>query len=378
MKTELAKKLLKNIIENIVEVEDSAEEIFAKLHFLAEYKYDRYEMFAPGRHFLEYFYRWIKQFEPQDRKVALDLVLSNLIFISRREFEMLSKVLYFETVRKIQFDLAAEISDIPRHKVSQIARSEELKDIMRCSLFIGMSDGARIDYFRRQHKDIGNEQVLASYHVDKHKCDDMIEKLEKECGQGKRFRLVFLIDDFCASGSTLIRTKDKVNISGTLSQLETKSFPQVKTIKNKPILVEPTLLDTLLSNDSKIFLCPMLSTKRAIDHIAALTPKLKSQLNKIEIKPTAILDDKYVIDPEEDTNITKLCKKYYQERMGDEHTGRVTFGYKDCGLTIVLHHNTPNNSLYLFWNRRAMDSTEELPQFMPLFKRIERHRSLVQ
>ena len=139
MKPELAKKLLKTIIENIVEVEDNAEEIFSKLQFLAEYKYDHYEMFAPGRHFLEYFYRWIKQFEPQDRKVALDLVLTNLIFISRREFEMLSKVLYFETVRKIQFDLAAEISNIPRHKVGLISKSEALKDIMRCSLFIGLN-----------------------------------------------------------------------------------------------------------------------------------------------------------------------------------------------------------------------------------------------
>ncbi len=54
MKPELAKQLLKNIIEPIVS-EDEAEEIFSELQFLAEYKYDYYEMYAPGRHFLEHF-----------------------------------------------------------------------------------------------------------------------------------------------------------------------------------------------------------------------------------------------------------------------------------------------------------------------------------
>ena len=377
MKPELAKKLLKNIIEEIVDIEDDAEMIFSKLHFLAEYKYDFYEMFAPGRHFLEYFYRWIKQFDPQDRKVALDLVLTQLIFISRSEFEMLSKILYFETVRKIQFDIAAEVSNIPRHKVNLISKSKELNDIMRSSLFIGMSDGARIDYFRRQHKDIGNEQVLASYHFDKHKCDDMIEKLEKECGVGARFRLVFLIDDFCASGSTLIRIKGS-NITGTLSQLENKSFPVVDIVDSNPVIKEPTILGSLLSRDSKIYLCPLLATRRAIDHICSLTPKLKSQLSKIKIHPAAILENKYVLNPDEDTDLAELCRKYYQKRMADEHTGPVTFGYKNCGLYVVLHHNTPNNSLYLLWNRRAMNSIKGAKIFMPLFKRIERHRSTVQ
>lgn len=376
MKPELAKQLLKSIIEDIVDSEDVAEDIFSKLEFLAEYKYDHYEMFSPGRHFFEYFYRWIRQFEQKDRIIALNLVLNNLVFVSRREFEMLSEALYYETVRRIQFDLAAKVTSIPRYKVNKIKQSKELAAIMRCSLFIGMSDGARIDYFRRQHEKIGNEQVLASYHVDKSKCDDMIKKLEEDCGAGKRFQLVFLIDDFCASGSTLIREKEEGGITGTLSQLEKKSFPQVKIESSQKVIFEPTLLETLLSQDSQVYLCPMLATQRAIDQITGLTPRLKSQLREICLKPTAILDEKCLINPDMDSELRNFCKKYYQDRMGDGHTGPVTFGYKSCGLTIVLHHNTPNNSLYLFWNRRAMESKDEFPAFMPLFKRIERHRSL--
>lgn len=185
MKTELAKRLLKDIIEPIVDNEDEAEKIL-ELNFLAEYKYDYYEMYAPGRHFLEHFYLWLKQFDPSDRRIALNIVRKHLIFISRWEFEMLSRVLYFETVRQIHFDLVSKEENIPRYKVRKIANSTALKEIERCSLYIGMSDGARIDYFRRQHKNIGNEQVLGSYHVDKNKCDDMIKKLEDDCGKREK------------------------------------------------------------------------------------------------------------------------------------------------------------------------------------------------
>ena len=374
MKASLAKQLLKNIIEPIVgNSEIKAEEIFNELQFLADYKYDRYEMYSPGRHFFEYLYIWLKQFDEVDRSDALDLVRNHLIYFTREEFELLSRVLYWETVRKIQFDLAAQDEDIPRYKVNKIAKSEALSKIERSSLYIGMSDGARIDYFRRQHKTIGNEQVLTSYHVDHHKCGDMIKKLEKSCGVESRFRLVFLIDDFCASGTTLIQEKNG-ELKGTLHQLESKTFPHKVTKGDKDVLVEPTLLDTLMSDNCKIILCPLLATQKAVEHIKSHCHLLSSQLKKLIISPTSILNESLNIN-ELDSPIGQLCTKYYQERMGDEHTGNVTLGYSSCGLTVVLHHNTPNNSLYLLWNRLASKQDGSNPPFEPLFKRIERHKS---
>jgi hypothetical protein len=64
--------------------------------------------------------------------------------------------------------------------------------------------------------------------------------------------------------------------------------------------------------------------------------------------------------------IGALCEKYYSEALEDEHTGSVKFGLDNCGLPLVLHHNTPNNSLYLLWARRREG-------FTPLFVRYERH-----
>lgn len=372
MKPDLAKQLLKDIIEPLVGGREAeAERIFNELHFLAEYKYDYYEMYSPGRHFLENFYKWIKQFEARDREDALNLVRRHLIFISRGEFELLTRVLYWEKIRKIQFDLAAVEARIPRYKVNQIAQSPELRKIERSSLFIGMSDGARIDYFRRQNPSIGNEQVLTSYHVDHHKCIEMIDKLETECGKGARFRLVFLIDDFCASGTTLVRTNETGDVKGTLCQLANKTFARRTGDK----IEEPTMMSILLDEDSKIYLCHLLATEKAVSHIERSKAMLPPVLANLHIEPVAVLSHSIYNNPD-CRQMSRLCLSYYQSRMEDEHTKDVMFGYRDCGLFVVLHHNTPNNSVYLLWNRKASTIDGREPAFHPLFTRIERHRSI--
>lgn len=375
MKSDLAKQLLKNIIEPIVgDNEAEAEKIFHELQFFAEYKYDYYEMFAPGRHFLEHLYIWLKQFDKEDRAIALEFVRNKLIFFSRGEFELLSRILYWNIVRNLQLNLTSEQTNIPRYKVNKLTNSPVFKKIERGSLFIGMSDGARIDFFRRQHLSISNEQVLSSYHVDQNKCDDMVKKLKKDTGE-KRFGMMFLIDDFCASGSTLIREKKTTReITGTLKQLEKKVFPQRSIVDGKKILVEPKMIESLLSQECKVFLCPLFATKGSVIHLKTMVTKLDSLLKNIQIIPASILDDSLRFS-DASTPIGTLCEKYYQKRMGDEHTKDVTFGYKACGLPVVLHHNTPNNSLYILWNRRAVKANESSASFEPLFKRIERHKS---
>ncbi len=238
-----------------------------------------------------------------------------------------------------------------------------------------MSDGARIDYLRRQHIR-GNEQVLSIYHVDVRKCDDMLKKLEEECGEGYKFKLVFLIDDFCASGTTLIRINDKKELTGTLKQLEDKSF----VIQNNGETENYPLLERILDDNCEVYLCHLLSTVKAKNHIESHINKLSSNhLKNLSVQPAAILDESVSITSPNNASskeIKGLCEKYYQKRMEDEHTGKVLFGYQDCGLPVVLHHNTPNNSIYPLWNRKAMERTESNPSFTPLFIRYERHRSM--
>jgi hypothetical protein len=103
--------------------------------------------------------------------------------------------------------------------------------------------------------------------------------------------------------------------------------------------------------------------------LQTMIPLLESPLDRIELLAGVVLPDSVrIVPPIHDgapsNGIISLCEKYYREELADEHTGNVTFGYNRCGLPVVLHHNTPNSSIYLLWSRRWGN---------PLFPRYERH-----
>jgi len=62
--------------------------------------------------------------------------------------------------------------------------------------------------------------------------------------------------------------------------------------------------------------------------------------------------------------------EYYDEDIQDKHTRQggsdVKLGFGSCALPLILHHNTPNNSVPILW------SYENL-KFQGLFPRIPRH-----
>ncbi len=67
---------------------------------------------------------------------------------------------------------------------------------------------------------------------------------------------------------------------------------------------------------------------------------------------------------EHDRLFDQLLHKYYDQSVEDEHKRNVKHGYSECGLPLVLAHNTPNNSVFLLWERTRTK---------PLFPRYERH-----
>ena len=67
-----------------------------------------------------------------------------------------------------------------------------------------------------------------------------------------------------------------------------------------------------------------------------------------------------------DRDFDRMLHDYYDESVEDEHKGRVVHGYADCSLPLVLSHNTPNNSVYLLWEKEKQYA---------LFPRFERHQA---
>ena len=415
MKRELALRLLQTTLPDLAD-EGAAANLLRELQFLADYKYNKYEMYHPGRLFLENLYLWLLQFDPGERQAALDFVRSELIFVSRQEFQQLADVAYHDIIRRRQIALAASLGGFPLYKVRAILESDAFKRVARGSLFVGMSDGARIDFLRRHNLDISNEQVLPYYETSQEKVDDLLKELRRDLGDGKaKFRCLFLIDDFCGSGRTLLREVVSCPFAGPLdrSAIPTEWLPRFKfnegngelelygsalsdaeasdlrgfsadegyaaaievlvqknqqrqtVLKGALPKVAGSKLASALHSQATVFFCPLLATEHALDRLSPLLEKLPGQFASTQIAPAAVIG-RSVERTSAATPIGALCDKYYTESLGDHHTGSVRFGFDDCGLPLVLHHNTPNNSLYLLWARKSPDVT-------PLFVRFERH-----
>jgi hypothetical protein len=415
MKRELTFQLLRSVLPDPPWSEDALQSILQDLRALAEHKYNKYEMYQPGRLFFENLYLWLAAFEEHDRTSALEFVRQRLIFISREEFQQLAHVLYHDGIRQKHLELASTASGIPRHRLRLLTESPDFKRAERASLYVALSDGARVDYFRRQTFSISNEQVVAAYYVGAAKTKELTTKLGTALGLDTAlFQSMFLIDDFCGSGRTLLREVIKIPLDETLpgfvvpndmrAKLEyTDDPPEIEWNYAGPIqpeelgrlqlasqqsayrhalqrlsdlaskqetslkgalkrLSEHGIVDSL-DPAAKVFLCPLLVTQYAIDRLEPLFKRLPPPLNRLEFVPGAVLENGARI-LRGDSPIADICERYYRPEFGDEHTGNVMFGYDSCGLPLVLHHNTPNNSLYFLWSRKWTN---------PLFARFERH-----
>ena len=420
MKRELALQLVRNILPNPPWDEERLQELFAELGILADNKYNQYEMYQPGRLFFENLYLWLTRFDEAERTAALEFVRRQLIFVSREEFQQLTQILYHDRIHQEQLAIAAALTGIDRHRILRLFGAPTLKRIQRASLYVAMTDGARIDYFRRQNLEINNEQVLATYLPDEGKVRGLLSDLEKDLGKGSRFECLFLIDDFWGSGRTLVREVVCVDLDEPLNgfqvpanlrgefryredkqQLEMTYRPRGLPVPDEELTAlhsEPSyrkgikvllekytagctdLVGSLikitegslfhaLTTDVRVFLCPLLITQYALSRLQALIPRLHPPLGGITLLPAAVVPDEVRITASQrgangSLKIADLCENHYSDDLADEHTGNVKYGYDHCGLPLVLHHNTPNNSIYPLWSRRWHS---------PLFVRYERH-----
>src|ERR1017187_8175426 len=78
------------------------------LQLLADYKYDAYQRFGPGKGFIESLALWLNQFSSSDRTAALGLVLDKLVFFSDSEFSHLVRTAYPDVIVQERMRLVAE------------------------------------------------------------------------------------------------------------------------------------------------------------------------------------------------------------------------------------------------------------------------------
>lgn len=358
MRDFLAERLLVKIMEWTPE-EISKERPL--LQALASFKYDNYQQFSTGIRFIESLVRWLNQFEElSERQVAYNFIKNHLIFISNEQMSYLVNIAFNDKINPVIIKKTASELNTKEYLVRKITSSNEYQSNLRKSLFIGLSDGSRIDYLRRS-SNINNEQVSTTHEISHEKVDDMLKELEEAIGEKCKFHTAFLIDDFTASGKSYFRPDEG---KGKIWKFLDKVFSEDVDWKN---LVDKDNLDINI-----IF---YLATKTAVETIQGSIDewkKSKGIKNNIVVYAIQIIDNTIKEKVEENQEFMKLAKKYFDDKIINKHYKKGKhdnphLGFNECGLPLILNHNTPNNSLPILWLPDDM-------LYKGLFPRVTRHK----
>lgn len=362
MRTALAERLLVEIMQwdsSRIRVERPL------IQALSNFKYNEYQQFSIGTRFIESLVKWLNQFETLDeREIAYTFIKERLIFISNDQMLHLVSTTFNDKINPFLISKTAKILDINPYLKNWIINTPEYKEYSRRSLFIGLSDGSRIDQLRR-NCGLDNEQVIPTYQINNDKVIDMLSELHKLYPE-KTYNSVFLIDDFTASGTSYFRLegeKGKGKIFKTLRDLF--DCNSVENHLSKLIDIKTTIDIRII-----FYIATRESVEKLSSQIEAWREK-HSYLFEFEIEVLQIIEDDVKISEKNDKEFFDLSKKYISKTILDSHFEKAKhkhyfLGYNECALPLVLVHNTPNNSVPLLWWTNNKN--------VGLFPRVTRHK----
>lgn len=369
MKDALAEKLLAHILEWTPE--DVARER-PILQAMAAFKYDGYEQFSPGMRFVESLARWLSQFDSADRLAAYNFVKTRLVYCSPEEMTHLVETAYADHIRPFLLQKVAQEQTLNPHHVGAIAETEAFRIRQRQCLFLGLSDGARIDAFRRANRDLDHEQIWQTHELSTPRVKELVEKLTFQVRKIRnangdtqyRFRTIVLLDDFSASGSSYYMPKPDGTIGGKVA----KFFNALMDDRED-------LAALVAEDDFDVFILLYVATEQALEHLQTYSQKLWGDRNvQCVVQAIQHLPPSIRIARDGDDAFRGLVDKYYDHSVFDSHIEKggapdAKYGYADCGLPVVLHHNSPNNAIALLWSYD--DRTVR-----GLFPRVRRHKEV--
>lgn len=343
---------------------------FAWLELMVNYKFDRYQQYGPGHRFYVHLLRWLSQFDLADRECAWRLLREQLVYVSQDEMHHLVGLTGPLVERTMRAAIAKRLA-MPVYRVQQDAHAMRQLDEMRCrTLYVGVSDGARIDVFRRYNEGlINNEQVVPMIEISTKKQASLKEKLQKRLNAmgssaPATFEWVCLIDDFTASGFTSIR-KDESGWDG-----------KVHRFMEESAVVDGS--SRLVAEQAHVMVHHYLASHGASQKVQSLLTDYEPHHPGVHFIAsfTHVLPSEIVITTLSHPEVAALLQKRYDPSIENSHMGtNIALGYRKGGLPVVLAHNTPNNSVATLWAQSDPTKPNYIPanRMLPLFPRRQRH-----
>ena len=352
-----------------------------KLSFMARTKYDSYSQFDPGFRFMSSFAQWMSQFDKEAVETMYSAFNRYLTFISPEQIKYLVDLMYSSKIKPFIRDLAANKASLSRFQLNKIESSQEYKLQKRLSLVVGLSDGSHIDILRRT-AGFSNEQVLPMYYPNQEKLQDMYDELHKDDllkGTNRNlFESLFLVDDFTASGTSFARKEDnkfKGKIIKVLKGLKPRESNTDGVSGDESSIL---LSDLFIKDRIKVNALFCVATEEAIENIKRevgqfIKENKLTDLIQFNVDCVQLIKAEEIINVKNYPGLKNVLKKdkYYDwpailtESYRKGKHDEPYWGFNECGLLLVLSHNTPNNTIPVIW--------EDTSKFRGLFPRISRH-----
>jgi hypothetical protein len=359
------------VFEDIMDWDESRRlREFEWLELMAQFKYDGYRDFVAGLRFVESLADWLQQFHRAERETAYSFIKSKLIYFGPGEINHLVELCYHEQVKPRLLQHVAKIRGIAPYLIWSDHNAAKLySTVLRQSLFFGLSDGARIDAFRRTNSPlINNDQVLLATEISDEKWADVLGSLRESLkDKAARFQFAFLLDDFVATGTTLLRFHEG-KWKGRLPRFWGSL---------------PTNRIDYFASDFVVHVHHYVAAASAMQKVEARNAEIgQSRGNdwfpRIEFSAGNVLPEEIKITETNAGSFAQLIDVYYNKQIetGSTRVGGtddIKYGYGYCGLPLVLEHNTPNDSLPIIWAETSDANGQHAMR--PLFRRRERHSS---
>lgn len=348
--------------------DDDVRSEFRWLRMMARFKYDGYQDYVAGMRFLPSLVAWLQQFQTtEERRAAYQFVKGRLVYISPSELQRLVELFFPDKVHHSLLRDVTAHTHVPAYQILVSNTANECYHrFLRQTLFLGLSDGARLDLFRRSNVGaITNEQVVIATQLDKNKWRELVADLTEDLQDSQvRFRAVYLIDDFTGSGTSLVRLKNGkwrgklVRFLESIADLQESPFEPDWKLRVHHYIAGPGALSAARERDAAA--SEAMDRRRVEEFSAGLE-----------------LPDDIRVTETSDPSFYALTQEYYNKKFATRHTleggtDNVKLGFGGCALPLVLEHNTPNNSVLLLWGDTEAEGYEG-KRIRPLFRRRQRH-----
>ena len=343
------------------------------LALLAEFKYDEYGQFSPGMRFIESLSLWLTRFKGDDQEAMYRLVRDWLVFVSSAEMQHYIKTAYADHAKPILVREAARRAGICEDHIARVMGSREFVDLGKKCLYLGLSDGSRMDDFRRFSR-LSHEQVYSLHEIAGQRKSRMLEKLASSLGSGRgpddpRFEIVFLVDDFSASGQPYIK---KDGFKGKIREFVEQFDGDAEGGRAGPGPPEGGGgLGGMFAPNLLVVVLLYAATDAAAAHIRKHASKMFEKRGiRLEV---AVVHEMRMADLTS-AEALEAVKPILAASDSAKHKGghgmgrpqRPHLGFDECGLLVVLSHNCPNNTLPIIRHESGD------PQARALFPRRDR------